>query len=151
MSSGNATFHERNLVNFIAPQLLDNAAATSSWLPVSNSPRLTAIVQVGATDTTVDAKLQQATDSSGTGAKDITGAAITQIAGTGDNRFVSIDLATENLDLANGFDYVRLSITAGDGTTGAYAAAVIIQNARHMPPTQPAAYAEKVVVAGGGY
>lgn len=151
MSSGNATFHERNLVNYIAPQLLDAGSAVSGWLYAGNSTRVTAIVQVGATDTTVDAKLQQATDSSGTGAKDITDAAITQIGATGDNRFVSIDLATENLDLANGFDYVQLSITAGDGTEGAQVGAIVIQNARHMPPTQPAAYAEKVVVAGAGY
>lgn len=148
MSSGNATFHERTHVSYIAPALVNNTAVNSGWIPVTNAQRLTALLAVGATDTTVDAKLQQATDASGTGFKDVAGAVITQIGATGDNRFVSIDLATEKLDHQNGFTYVRLLVTVGNGTTGAQVAGFILCDARHMPPAQPAAYAEKIVAAG---
>lgn len=147
MSSGNATFHERNLVGYIAPQLVDAASVNSGWLAIGDARRLTALVAVGATDTTVDAKLQAATDASGTGAADISGAAITQVTATGDNRFVSIDLDTSKL-AATSNTHVRLLVTAGDGASGAYVAAFVLRSARHAPPTQPATYAEKVVVAG---
>jgi hypothetical protein len=147
MSSGNPTFHERNLVGYIAPQVVDDGSVDSGWLAIGNARRLTALIAVGATDTTVDAKLQAATDSSGTGAADISGAAITQVSATGDNRFASIDLDTSKL-AATSNTHVRLLVTAGDGTNGAYVSAFVLRSVRHAPPTQPAAYAEKVVVAG---
>ena len=54
---------------------------TTGWISVANHHGLLAIVQTGVlgTGATVDAKLQQAQDASGTGAKDITGKAISQI------------------------------------------------------------------------
>src|SRR5574343_1283541 len=97
MSAGNPTFHERNLVGYIAPQLVDAGSVNSGWLAIGDAQRVVALIAVGATDTTVDAKLQAATDSSGTGAADISDAAITQISATGDNRYVSIDLDTNKL------------------------------------------------------
>jgi hypothetical protein len=63
---------------------------------------------------TLDGKLQQATDSSGTGAKDVTGKAITQIVkATGDNKQALINLRVQDLDTNGGFAFVRLSITVG--------------------------------------
>lgn len=147
MSAGNPTFHERNLVSYIAPQLVDGASVNSGWLAIGDAQRVVALIAVGATDTTVDAKLQAATDSSGTGAADITDAAITQVGATGDNRFASIDLDTSKL-AATSNTHVRLLVTAGDGTEGAYVTAFVLRTTRHAPPTQPAAYAEQVVVAG---
>eukprot|EP01041_Mallomonas_annulata_P037122 gene37122-60363_t len=64
-------------------------AASTGWVPVANYFGFLALVQTGmlGTSATVDAKLQQALDSSGTGAKDISGKAITQIVkATGDNK-----------------------------------------------------------------
>ena len=54
---------------------------TTGWISVANHHGLLAIVQTGVlgTGATVDAKLQQAQDASGTGAKDLTGKAITQL------------------------------------------------------------------------
>ena len=61
-----------------------------------------------------DAKLQQALDSAGTSAKDITGKALTQIVkATGDNKQALINVKPEELDTVNGFGFVRLSITVG--------------------------------------
>ena len=69
--------------------------------------------------TTVDAKLEQASDSSGTGAKDITGKSITQItqAGTDYDKQALINCHSEELDVANGFNHVRLSITVATATS----------------------------------
>ena len=91
------------------------ATVTTAWVKASDYYKHLFMLAVGAlgASATVDAKLQQATDGSGTGAKDITGAAITQLtkAGSDDNKLVLINLSTGKLDVDNDFDYVRLSVT----------------------------------------
>ena len=91
-------------------------AANTGWVPVANYFALLAVVQTGVlgTSATVDAKLQQALDSSGTGAKDISGKAITQIVkATGDNKQVLVNVKPEELDTVNGFGFVRVTVTVG--------------------------------------
>lgn len=92
------------------------ATVTTSWVDASRFLELMAIIQSGVlgTSATLDAKLQQATTSGGTGAKDITGKAITQIVkASGDNKQATIHVRPEQLDVNNGFRYVRLSVTVG--------------------------------------
>ena len=87
---------------------------TTGWISAGNHHSLLALVQSGVlgTGATLDAKLQQATDASGTGAKDVTGKAITQIVkATGDNKQALINLRPDALDVTNGYAYVRLSVT----------------------------------------
>lgn len=89
---------------------------TTGWIPAGSHHSLLAVIQTGVlgTGATVDAKLQQASDATGTGAKDITDKAIIQIVkATGDNKQVLIDVKPEELDIANGFGFVRLSLTVG--------------------------------------
>jgi len=90
-------------------------AANTGWVPLSGHLCLLALLQTGAlaTGATVDAKLQQAQDASGTGAKDVVGKAITQLtqAASGANRQALINLRAEELDVNNGFAYVRLVVT----------------------------------------
>ncbi len=89
---------------------------STGWIPAGNHHNLLAVIQTGVlgTGATVDAKLQQANDANGTGAKDITDKAITQIVkASGDNKQVLIDIKPEELDIANGFGFVRLSLTVG--------------------------------------
>ena len=89
---------------------------TSGWVSVVNFHTLLAVVETGVlgASATLDAKFQQAQDNSGTGAKDITGKAITQIVkATGDNKQALINIKPEDLDNANGFGFVRLSLTIG--------------------------------------
>ena len=89
---------------------------TTGWINVANHHALVAVIQTGAlgTSATLDAKLQQAMDSSGTSAKDITGKALTQIVkATGDNKQALINVKPEELDTVNGFGFVRLSLTVG--------------------------------------
>ena len=89
--------------------------ANTGWVPLSTHHGLLALVQTGAlaTGATVDAKLQQAQDASGTGAKDVAGKAIAQLtqASNGANRQALINLRSEELDVNNGFAYVRLVVT----------------------------------------
>jgi hypothetical protein len=92
------------------------ATVTTGWVSMADVDRLLAVLQTGVlgASATVDAKLQQAKDSGGTGAKDITGKAITQIVkASGDNKQALINLNEKDLDVTGGFFYVRLSITVG--------------------------------------
>ena len=87
---------------------------TTGWISAGNHHSLLALVQSGVlgTGATLDAKLQQATDASGTGAKDVTGKAITQIVkATGDNKQALINLRPDDLGVTNGYAFVRLSLT----------------------------------------
>lgn len=92
------------------------STVTTGWISAATFKAFLVLVATGVLGAaaTVDAKLQQATDSSGTGAKDITGKAITQIVkATGDNKQALINLRAEELDINGGFNYFRLSITVG--------------------------------------
>jgi hypothetical protein len=89
---------------------------STGWVSMAEFNALLAVIDTGVlgASATVDAKLQQATDSSGTSAKDITGKAITQIVkASGDNKQALINLRGSELDVTNSFNYVRLSITVG--------------------------------------
>ncbi len=93
------------------------ATVTTGWISAVNFFKFLALLEVGAlgASATVDAKLQQATDGSGTGAKDIAGTTITQLtkAGSDDNKIVQINLDQNQLDVANNFTHFRLSVTVG--------------------------------------
>jgi hypothetical protein len=89
---------------------------TTGWISAANHLGFLALVQTGTlgTGATVDAKLQQALDSAGTGAKEISGKAITQIVkASGDNKQMLINVKPEELDTVNGFGFVRLAVTVG--------------------------------------
>lgn len=74
-------------------------------------------VHCGVVGTSVDAKLVQATDASGTGKKDITGKAITQITTTDENASIELRLDDNLLDSDNDFVFVGLEITTVGATT----------------------------------
>jgi hypothetical protein len=100
----------------IDPASQSAGSATTGWVSVANHHGLLAVVQTGVLGTlaTVDAKLQQATDSTGAGAKDVAGRAITQIVkATGDNKQALINLKPDDLDTVNGFGFVRVALTVG--------------------------------------
>lgn len=97
------------------------ATVATGWVNAGNLHNLLAIIAVGVMTggCTVDAKLQQATDSGGTGVKDLSPAkAITQLlAAGGNNRQALLNAHTADLDVANGFAWVRLSITVAGAAT----------------------------------
>lgn len=141
------TLTENYYIDMVSPQLVDNTTLGSGWILMDATEPVLFLLRVGATDITVDAKIQQATTSDGTGAKDLTGAAITQISATQDNRHVSIEVEPARMDIKNGFVYAQLLATVGDGSLGANLAMVVMKRTRHNPPSQPAAFAQQIKVA----
>jgi len=114
---------------------ISQAAATvnTGWVSVANFHSFLAVVQTGVmgASATLDAKVQQAQDNTGTGVKDITGKAIVQIVkASGDNKQALINFRPEDLDNANGFAYVRLSLTVGTAAS-VVAATLLGINARY--------------------
>jgi hypothetical protein len=106
----------------VDPDVLTAAAHTSDYVDASEFNSLLAIVAAGTlgASATFDAKLVQATDSSGTGSKDITGKSITQLtqAGTDESdRQALINVSQDELDLDNGFTHVALTITVGTASS----------------------------------
>ncbi len=125
------------------PQLKNNGAAVVAECDCSGWNHATFILNLGATDTTVDAKLQES-DVSGSGFGDITGAAITQLSGTDDDKAVAIEV-----DLTGPRKkYLKPVITVGNGSTGAQVAANIVLTRGDKSPANAAAagLAERVSV-----
>lgn len=111
------------LLAAIDPDVTTASTVNSGWVDASKFHTLMAVVMAGTlgTSATVDAKLEQATSAAGAGAKDISGAAITQLteAGTDSDKQALINLRTDELDVDGGFSFVRLSITVGTATSDA--------------------------------
>ena len=102
-----------------------NAQNAGGWLSMKNYARVMAYVEIGTWDSSDDldeCRLQQATDSSGTSAKDLTSDASggdydTDNPVDADGDFVIIEARAEDLDADNGFDFIRLYVAQG-GNTG---------------------------------
>ncbi len=116
MSNPNLLASQEQIVaGVIDPDAAAAAAYSTGWISMETNSRVQAITMVGAmvATSTVDAKLEQATDSSGTGVKDITGKAITQLtaAGSDDDQQAIINCRADELDIDNDFDHLRLTVT----------------------------------------
>lgn len=90
-----------------------NSAQNTGYILANKHSRYVFIMQIGliASTGTLDFKLQQSQDGSGTGLKDISGKAITQMIDTADNKVRIIELRTDELDITNGFVYIRGLVT----------------------------------------
>ena len=142
---------EVTLVGVIDPVSKTPGTASTAWISAATHGAFQAILLAGtiAATASLNAKLQQATDSSGTGAKDITGKAITQLGGTDDNKQAIINLKPEDLDTNNGYTYFRLLVTEADSASPHVALALIaglVQGlyARFAPAAQKATVAQVV-------
>ena len=105
-----------SLLASIDPASQAAGTVTSGWVSAANHLAFMALISTGVlgASATMDAKIQQASSSSGTGAKDVTGKAITQILkASGDNKQAIINLKAADLDVEGGFAWVRLSVTTG--------------------------------------
>jgi len=111
------------VVGCIDPDAYAAGAHSTGWISMVTWQKISAIVMAGdlGSSATLDAKLEQASDSSGTGVKDITGKAITQLtqAGTDSNKQAIINCRADELDIANGFTHVRLTMTVATATSDA--------------------------------
>jgi hypothetical protein len=134
MSNDNARLSEKIIpVTFLEPITGAQASVNSTWVNMDDLRQVLAVINIGVAGTSVDFKLQQATDSSGTGAKDITGKAITQV--TSDDAICMIECSAWELDTANSFTHVSMDVT----TVGATAACAAIMYSgpreRYIPGT----------------
>lgn len=108
------------IVGTIDPQSATTVQGTA-WVDATTFHNYMALVMVGAISAsgTVDAKFQQATSNAGAGAKDIAtppalnNKQITQLtqAGGGSSSQILLNLRQEDLDIANGFKFIKLTIT----------------------------------------
>ncbi len=105
----------------IDPDANAAGALTSDWADATEFQQMMGICLAGTlgTSATLDMKLQQATDSSGTGAKDITGKSITQLtqAGTDSDKQAIINVNADDLDVAGGFTHVAIVLTTATATS----------------------------------
>jgi len=112
----------------IDPDAYAASTVVSDYVSLAEFERLMAVLEIGdiVSTGTVDAKLRQATDASGTGVKDITGKSCTQLtqAGSDSNKQVVFNMRADELDVANGFTHVALSVTFG--TAGCDASALLL-------------------------
>lgn len=111
------------LVAAIDPDAYAANTYTTPWIPAKNFSWFMAVVAAGdlGANATVAAKLRQAQDAAGTGAKDIAGKAITTIDGTESpppaNVQAVLSANQEDLDNANAFTHIQLSLTVATATS----------------------------------
>jgi hypothetical protein len=103
------------VVGTIDPFNGNNATTLSDAVDMSKFHEAVFILSIGANDSTVDFKLTESATSGGS-YTDITGKAITQEAGgDDDNKQWVISLKSE--ELSSGKQFVKASVTIGNGTT----------------------------------
>ena len=119
---------------YVIEPLAQAAATTGLWIDAGIASNFLAHVGAGLVGTSVDLKIQQATDSSGTSAKDITGLAITQLTAVGS---ALINITASDLDTDNDFTHIAMVLTTVGATTVAGAELIAI-DARYEPLAQGA-------------
>lgn len=116
-------FTQGHHVTMIEPDAYTANTYTTGWLSMAEYHAAVLLVLAGTlgSSATLDAKIEQAKDSAGAGAKDITGKGITQLtqAGTDSDKMVAVELLAEELDTANKYDHIRGSLTVGTATSDA--------------------------------
>lgn len=138
------------VIGYVAPISQGAGTVTTGWIAVKDFHRLMATLMAGVlgASATLDAKFQQATDSSGTNAKDISGKSITQLtkAGSDDGKIVLVNLKPEEMDVAGGFTHVRFSLTVA---TAASLVGALVQGfyATALPASDNDLAAVKQIVA----
>ena len=125
------------IVATIDPDAYTAAAYSSDYVDMAKFESIMAVALVGTLGASATAafKLQQATDSSGTGVKDITGKAITtitQASPDGSDGQAIINCRAEDLDMDNSFRYVKAVLTIATATSDA-GAVIIGLNPKNGP------------------
>ena len=125
------------IVATIDPDVITASTVLSDYVDASEFANYQAIVMAGTlgASATLDAKLVQATDGSGTGVKDITGKAITQLTQASpddSDKQAVINLKPEELDVANSFTHFALSYTVAVATSDG-GAIILGQDPRYGP------------------
>lgn len=119
-------FHNLNLSSRIAllggisPRAAAVGSISTPWLDMQMLFTVVALISIGVfgAGATIDAQIEQATDSAGANAKLVPGSQITQLLAAGGNdRQAQIDLRQEDFDRNAGFRFFRLTVTVGGAAT----------------------------------
>jgi len=111
----------QNVSMTIEQATAEQVSANTSWIaPFTLWDRFAYVIYAHTIGTTIDAVVQQASDSSGTGAKSVTDVSsntlsVVQLEAADDGALAVLELGPGALDDKNGFEYIRLAVTA-DGT-----------------------------------
>ena len=106
---------------------------STNWCDMSTYHRAFVLIECGSIVTTLDVAVWQATDQTGAGAKAVTSKSITQLAGGDDNALVGIELRTEELDVTNGFNWIRVQTDNGGGGGNTYSVVLFGIVTRYAP------------------
>jgi hypothetical protein len=105
----------------IDPDAYGTGTQGTDWVDMSKFKSLGFVVMAGTlgSSATIDFKVQEATSAAGAGAQDITGKSITQLteAGTDSDKQAVVNVKAEELDIADGYRYVRGVLTIGVATS----------------------------------
>ena len=141
MSNPNVKPSDRAVFIGEIPPISASSAKSTGYIPMGPQPggfdSIQALVQAGVTASggTIDAKLEQADTAAGGNVKDIVGKAITQLTAVNGNagpRNAILNCRSEELDVAGGFCYVRLTITPATAAS-VIAGAILGHDARYQP------------------
>jgi hypothetical protein len=119
----------------VSPQsIAASSAANGNGVDMSGWNGVCFVLLLGAVDGTQDMKAQSDDNSGFSSATDITSAAITQVAGTGDDKIYVLDVWRPSER------YVRAVVTNGAGATADFQGVLAIRYHRNgvLPPTQAA-------------
>lgn len=109
---------------------------TSDFVDMSKFEALMAVLMLGdlGAEAEITFKLTESTDSSGTGEQDITGKSVTTLTHSpvDSDKQAIINLRAEELDLDDGYRYVRMSLTVANATSDCGAIALGF-NPRELP------------------
>ncbi|MGT2515117.1 hypothetical protein ACVOMT_13615 [Sphingomonas panni] len=104
------------MVGVIPAQQAAVGAISSGWVDMRNAFEVLATLNIGVIGAagTIDARIEQATDVNGAGAKPVAGLAVAQIVKAGgDNRQAAITLRQEDMDKNAGYRFARITVTVG--------------------------------------
>lgn len=115
MSNVTQYFGDGHRIDAIVPKSRSDDMGTVGWLSMRDYHKAAVLVSAGAIAAggLIDCKITQAQDDAGTGAKDISGKAITTLTGSDDNALCLIELDSSELDVSNNFDYINVELSCG--------------------------------------
>ncbi len=121
------------VVATIDPANQNNSTQVSDWVDLRKFHQVLFVLLLGAVDAAITAKLREATDSSGTGAQDLTGKAMTALGASDDNKQVVFNLKAEELSVNSGYTHAALSVTIANGATNILGALALGMHPRFGP------------------
>lgn len=136
------------LAGVVDPQSVNNSSVSSDWIDLSKFRAVLFVLMAGATDTTIDFKLQEAKDASGTGAQDIPGRSISALSGADDNKQAAIAVNGDQITRNSGYRFVRGVANLGNGSTGGVIAVAALGLCPRYGPAVDSRHPDCVQVVG---